>query len=139
MQNRFWFQMHSLKVPTFGLAVKGVVVLSWNGVKGVPETYACNETTEFELTANAEGEIEMNRSVEMPVMMPMGHTELGKPHKWDWDSAGHFRVHGMMCVREIRQENGELFTQASRVRALCYRNRASRIRSQALGGVRWMF
>ena len=100
-----------------------MVVVSWNGIPGVPETYACNETAEFELTADEVGEIEMNRSVEMPVMIPMGDTELGKPHKWDWDSMGHFRVHGMLCGRETRREKGELFTQASRVGARCDCNR----------------
>ena len=88
LQNRFWFQCHSLKVPTVTEGVRGLVVFAWRGVSGVPETFACNETETFQVRANEEGEIEMNRSVDMPVMTPSGDA---------WAAAGHFDLHGAMC------------------------------------------
>ena len=88
LQNRFWFQLHSLKVPPGKDRVRGVVVLAWRGVADVPETFACNETEAFQIQANEEGEIEMNRSVDMPVMTPSGDA---------WAAAGHFDLHGAIC------------------------------------------
>ena len=88
LMTRFIFQLHALRVPSFRAGDLGVVVMAWKGLKGLPRTFSCNETEAFQVRAGTGGEIEINRSIDIPIMSPSGE-------EWrDWLKVGDFDIHG---------------------------------------------
>jgi len=88
LMTRFAFQLHALRVPSFRAGDLGIVVMAWKGLEDAPRTYACNETETFQVRAESGGEIEINRSIDIPIMTPSGE-------EWkNWQKLGNFEIHG---------------------------------------------